>query len=355
MRRTAAGQLSTLFVNLRPSRLLGRGLFLLAFFHLTVQLAVVVPRELTRTDRNRDVTIYYQAAKDAYNNRAIYEQYPNFGPDHLPQNYDYAPPFAAVIAPLGAMSFAAFCKVWFCLLLLAFWTFAFCLARLFKGSETIDIRDVLIWGLFAGLFPGTYAAIGIGNIDPLLWALFAAGLLGIARPTLWALAVIVKVFYIWPLIADVAATARRANVKVLLRSLAPGISIMGMLIVYGGVICGWQSYIVWIRDVLPTLSQGNFQPNNVSISFGALRLARFLGWQYSGGPLPLLAHLWLVAASIGAPLITWWFSRRFSTQIKCACIIAASVLFAPVCWTCYLPLLLPLIALLFQRKNCPAC
>jgi len=64
-----------------------------------------------------------------------------------------------------------------------------------------------------------------------------------------------------------------------------------------------------------------------------------------------LPHLWLTAASIGAPLVTWFLLRRYSIQIKSAALVASAILFAPVCWTYYLPLLLPLIALVFQEKR----
>ncbi len=327
-------------------------MLLLAIFHLLLQLSVVAPREFARTDIDRDVPVYWQAAKNVRANVPIYTKQVSYGPDHFPQSiYIYPPPFAAVIAPLGSLSFKAFSKVWFCLILLAFWIFAYSLAKLFKGERKVTLRDVLVWGLVAGLFPGTYTAIGLGQVDPILWALFAIGLIGIARPALWALAALVKAFYVWPWIADLITTFQRDGVRVALRALAGAMLVIGILVFYGGIICGWHSYVVWGRDVLPTLSQGNFKYDNVSLSFAVLRLARLVGWDYLGGPLPLLAHLWLTAASIGAPLLAWWLSRHRMLQIKHACIIAASVLFAPVCWTCYLPLLLPLVALVIQDKQ----
>jgi hypothetical protein len=241
------------------------------------------------------------------------------------------------LSPLGALPFVTFARVWLILTLVAFWLFAWGLARL---SGEGSLSRTLICGVIVGVFPGTYLAVALGQIDPILWALFAWGLVGMSRPILWGLAAIIKPFYIWPLLA-----AERQW-----RALIPAGIVAVALILLGGFVCGWESYIIWVRDILPTLTQGNFKTGNVSLSFAVIRLARFLGWNYLGGPLPTLAHLWLTVASVGAPLLTWRFLRRFSPQIKCAGIIVASVLFAPICWTCYLPLALPLAALGFRYR-----
>lgn len=312
-------------------------LLVLAIIHVAMQLCVIMPTLFVRTDHNRDVIAYWNASRHAHHNQPLYGSYPNYGPDSTPQDYDYAPPFAAVLSPLGALPFVTFARIWLVLTLVAFWVFCWALARLTgQGS----LFRTLICGLIAGVFPGTYLAIALGQVDPILWALFALGLLGINRPVLWGLNAIVKPFYIWPLLAA----------KHRWRSLIPAGVIAVALILLGGIVCGWESYIIWARDILPTLTQGNFKAGNVSISFAVLRLARFLGWNYLGGPLPALAHLWLTVASIGAPLLTWRFTRHFSTEIKCASIIVASALFAPVCWTSYLPLVLPLGAIAFRTK-----
>jgi len=337
--------------NLRRSRLLGTALFGLAIFHLAMQLIVVMPRNLAVTNPEENIAVYYKAAVNAHNRQAIYRKQPNYGPDHeIEAVYLYAPPFAAIISPLSALSFVVFVRLWYCVMFAAFWIFAWCLARLYF-DDRIDIRKVLIWGLILDLFPGGYAAFSVGQIEPLLWALFGLGLVAIARPTLWMLCAFVKPFYMWPLFAEIGDVARKNRTKVLLCSLAPAIIIAIALILCGGTICGWNSYIVWVREVLPTLSQGNFNSSNVSFSMAALRAARFMGWQYSGGPLPALPHLWLTTASIGAPLVTWFLLRRYSIQLKSAALVAVAILFAPVCWTYYLPLLLPLGALVLQHKS----
>lgn len=326
-------------------------LFGLAVFHLVVQLAVVAPRELIRNDRNRDITVYWRTAKNVQASKPIYLKRPGYGPDHYAGPvYIYPPPFAAVIRPLGKLPFNTFSQLWFLLNFAAFWIFAWALAKLSgKGS----LRRVLICALITGVCPGAYFAIWLGQISPMLWALFAVGLVGFGRSTLWSLATLVKAFYVWPLLVHLTETLHSDGIKVLLRTIAPAVVIIGTAIVYGGVVCGWSSYAIWLHDVLPTLSQGNFNRGNLSISFAVLRLATFLGWNYPGGPLAFLPHLWLTSASIGAPILTWYLLRSRSSQIKSAAVIAATVLFAPVCWSNYLPLLLPLVALLFREKSLP--
>lgn len=342
------GQFSALIDNLRHSRLLGMALFGLAIFHLAVQLIVVMPRNLAVTNPEENIRVYYHAAQNARVGRDIYQRQPVNMPTKL-GTYIYAPYFAAIISPLSVLSFSTFVRLFYCVMFAAFWVFAWCLARLYF-DDRIDIRKVLIWGLILDLFPGGYAAFSVGQIEPLLWALFGLGLVAIARPALWILCAFVKPFYMWPLLAEIVDVVRDKDIKVLFRSLAPAVIIAIALVCCGGIICGWDSYVVWIRDVLPTLSQGNFNSSNVSLSMAVLRVARFIGWQYSGGPLSTLPHLWLTAASIGAPLVTWVLLRRYSIQLKSAALVAAAILFAPVCWTYYLPLLLPLGVMMFREK-----
>lgn len=351
MKTFISSKFGVLIGNLHRSQLLGTTLFGLAIFHLAVQLVVVMPRNLAVVNPEENIAVYYKAAVNAHSRQSIYRKQPNYGPDHkIEAVYLYAPPFAAIISPLSTLSFMIFVRLWYCVMFAAFWIFAWCLARLYF-DDRIDIRKVLIWGLILDLFPGGYAAFSVGQIEPLLWALFGLGLVAIARPTLWAICTFVKPFYMWPLFAEIVDAACERGLKVLLRLLAPAIIIAIALVFCGGIICGWDSYVVWIRDVLPSLSQGSFNPGNVSLSMAALRAARFIGWQYNGGPLPALPHLWLTVASIGAPLLTWLLLRRYSTQLKSAALVAAAILFAPVCWTYYLPLLLPLGALMFQDKR----
>jgi len=337
--------------QIHHSKLLGTALFALAIFHLVIQLIVVMPRNLTVTGREDNIQVYYQAIKNVHNAQPVYRIQPNYGPDHEVEGvYIYPPTFAAILSPFSAIPFTWFVRLWYCGMFVAFWVFAWSLARMSFGDQ-VDLRRALIWGVILDLFPGGYAAFSVGQIEPLLWALFGIGLLGFARSLLWAADAFVKPFYIWSLLAYIGDVWSKNGLKVLLSKLMPAVAFTAVLVLAGGLICGWDSYVVWVRDVLPTLSQGNFNAGNVSLSFAVLRIARYCGWHYAGGPLPLVAHIWLTVVSIGAPLLVWRVLRRASEPLKYACMAAAAILFSPVCWTYYLPLLLPPVAILFHHRS----
>jgi hypothetical protein len=341
--------------QMRRSKMLGTALFILAICHVAIQFAVVAPRELARTDQSRDLLVYWLTAQNVQDHKPIYVKRPGFGPGdpnnsiyHQKPVYLYSPAFAAVIAPLGNLTFNNFSKLWFLLNFIAFWILAYALAVL---TGEASLRRFLICALIAGIWPGVYDSISYGQVTVMLSAIFAVGLISKQRSLLWGIATLGKVFYVWPLIAHLTDAAKNRRAKVLLRDSLPAIAVIIALICYGGIRCGWESYVIWVRDILPTLSQGTFQYNNISLSFGVLRLARMAGWHYQGGELPWLPHLWLTLATIIAPLLTWWLMRRQSEKIKYAGIIVASALFAPICWPYYLTTLLPIGALLFRPKS----
>jgi len=339
--------------QIRRSRLLGQAVLLLSLVHLVFQVALFAPRELARTDRDRDMIVYHTAARAVLANRALYRAQPGYGPDQDPAAvYIYPPPFAVALAPFGALSFVAFARGWLVLLLGALWVYAYCLACLASSGKAkpVTMRAVLVWGLAVGLWPGSYRALGLGQVDSLLWALFGLGLVGIARSLLWSLAATVKVFYLWPLIL-LAAQTGRVSLKALLRTFWPALAFVAAFALVSIAVCGAGSYVVWGRDVLPTLSQGNFNADNVSCSMALLRVARGLGWNYTGGPLPPPAHLWLTSASLAAPLVAWYLTRARSIQFQCAWVVLSAILFAPVCWTSYLPLALAPLAVWLGEHN----
>lgn len=338
--------------QMRRSRMLGTALFVMAICHVAIQFAIIFPRELARTDQSRDVLVYWLTAKNVQKHKPIYVKRTNFGPGDPPYSiyhqkpvYLYSPSFAAVIAPLGSLTFNNFSKLWFVLNFMAFWILACAMAAL---SGELSLRRVLICALIAGVWPGVYYSIRYGQVTVILCALFAVGLVSKRHRLLWGIASLVKVFYIWPFIASWVDGARKTPAKVLLRDSLPAIIVIIALLCYGGIRCGWESYIIWVRDILPTLSQGTFQYNNISVSFGVLRLARIAGWNYPGGELSWLPHLWLTLAAIAAPLFTWWLMRKQPEKIKYAGIIIASAFFAPICWPYYWATFLPIGALLFR-------
>lgn len=121
--------------------------------------------------------------------------------------------------PLASLSFAAFARIWLLLLTAGFWLYAWSLARLFQSSRP-SFSSLAVWGLVLALCPGSYRALALGQVDPLLWMCGGLALAGIMRPALWSLAALVKIFYLWPF---VVWASRSADWREFGRKLSPGI------------------------------------------------------------------------------------------------------------------------------------
>lgn len=314
-----------------------------ALIHLAVQLLVFLPRHWQREDTQRDVNYIYTAAHRVHTGQPLYRPWPEYGP-HVhttmgpPYTFDrhpYPPFLATFLAPLAELPFTTFARLWYLPLLAAFWVYAWSLARL--SLHRVDAWTVLIAGQVLTLFPGTYRALSLGQIDPILWALFGVAL---AVPALrgfgFATSAAVKLYAGWPLLFAI----RREGKQVLL----PAFAVFVVCYLVAGLTLGFDILFVWARTMLPVVSQGTFNADNVSISFAGLRLAREFGWEYVPGPLPGAARLYLTTVGIAAPLLTGWFTRKRSANVQYAFVGCAAILFAPLCWSSYLPLLLVAVA-----------
>lgn len=119
--------------------------------------------------------------------------------------------------------------------------------------------------------------------------------------------------------------------------------------------------VTWLRDVVPVLGQGEFwradtdwsvagvpipglAPGNLSLSFLPVQLL------VGGPPLPGAARVWLTVSSVGSPLLAGWMLRRRPLEQQVAGVLAAAVLFSPICRLNYLPMLVP-CALVFYRAR----
>jgi len=308
--------------------------------HLIIQLFVIAPAIMHNT-RERDLFIYQRAATKIYHKLPLYDikLQQNYTASSLPsRGYIYPPPLAAILTPFARLTQRAFITCWLIILLTAFWCAAAALS--FMTFDKFILEGVLGWGLILGNFPGVYFGLALGQIDIILLALFTIGLSSRKEILFWATAATVKIFFVWPLI--VLLFKRTKSIKQIAIGLVPIL----LLIIAGGWLAGWHSYVVWFKDILPTLSQGSWVKDNVSLSFGILRLFRWLGWwAYEGGKIVGIPHLWLTIASIGAPMLTYFLSYKANTHLRCALVTVAAILFAPVCWTTYTALLLPAFAL----------
>jgi len=317
---------------------------------LAEMLLVWLPAVWRRTDIDRDVHVYYLGARAVLEGRPLYRPYPGYGPyihaspEHLlPADRFFNPPLVFVIAsPLASLPFLTFARIWYLAILVAFYVYAGCLACLATGRVTwtsLSVAAILLLGL-----PWTAPAMVLGNIDPILWALFGLALVSLRlRGPLFALVAMVKVHTMWPL--ALASWHDRARVYLP----AAGVILIGVLI---GALApgGLWAWVDWARYAAPSEpAQGTFNSLNFSLSFAGLRIARALGWHYEIGPLPLAARLYLTAMGLSAPLITMRLVRRLERTLQYACITTAAVLFAPLCWSCYLAL--PLAAVMLAYRS----
>ena len=311
---------------------------LAALYFAWIWASGIVLTTFERTSSNRDLVLYYRAAQNASAGRALYQSRPDYGPDSKPFEYLYPPPFAALIAPLSRLSWLQFARAWTAMLVAAFFAYAAVLMRL---SGRRDAWSWLIALAAIVLFPGSYRALGLGQIDPLLWLCVGASALFAGKPTSGALlgaASLVKIYSFWPLLA-----LRRDEGRAQMWRGALFVGAAGLAL--GALVCGPSSYLQWARAVLPEASQGTFNPDNVSLAMAGLRAAQTLGWHYAGGPLVGAPKLWLSAFAIAGPLAAIGLTRRLDARARIALVSCAAAWCAPLCWTTYLPLALVPLAL----------
>lgn len=335
-------------------------LTVLAVLHLIGQLTLWVPRHLGNSPdwqqaiRGFDMYAYYLAADRVRHGEPLYTPWPDYGPyvQAVPgivwrgEEIPYPPPFPVALVPVARLPYPVFARWWYVPLLLAFWTYAACLAYLATGS--LSPRRVLIGGLALGLVPGTYGTLRFGNVDPLLWAAFGLALVSPRlRGALLAAVGLVKLHALWPLALTVHHERCRTGL--------PAALVLGGGVAWSLTIVGWAAWRDWWLYVLPTSPlQATFHPANVSLAFAGLRLARSLGWHYALGPLPTAARLYLTIVGLAVPLGAVWATRRLSPLARYTVVMAAVVLFSPLCWAAYLAFLLAPLALLCHEWMPPS-
>jgi hypothetical protein len=325
-------------------KLLGRVLLALAIFHFAYQLFVWFPDNWARDDRTRDLVIYYEAAGRLKQGLSPYQPWPEFRPFLLPSRFFYPPPFMLLAWPLSELDYVWFGRVWTSGLLLAMWVYAATLSKLATGK--ITWQNLLIAKLCVDLCPRGYAALGLGNFEPVMWACYGLALTTPFRAAPLAFAAMMKLHPVWVLMMVVKDEGRRAFLTaaaVLTVGLGAGIWL-----------CGWQNSLQWWAATSPVVSQGTFIHDNISLSFFPLRLLNALGVIRADLPLPGLARAYLSVAALGAPLVTMFLSRKLPCELRYGLVASATILFAPLCWTIYLPLLLAPAAIWWRWRSTEA-
>ena len=342
----------------RPWRRLLPGVLVAASaLYLAYLAAVLVPALWERAARRDDAVRYYVITTRALHGLPLYWPWPGYGPQigtpgfpYPPERYPYPPFFVAFLAPIAKLPLLAYARAWYVVLYVAFVAYAACLARLATGRVTLP-RVVVAAGVLAAV-PGSQLALMVANVEPVLWALFGAAL---AFPHLRGAgfmgSAMVKLYGGWALLL---AAWREGWPVVRSAAVALGAGLAAGFLVFGpGTFLGW--FLDWARYMVPVVGQGTFAVDpqyggtNVSLSFGGLRAVRALGWEYHPGPLPQWARLYLTVMAVGAPLVTMWLWRRAEPVLRYALVTVAAVLFAPLCWATYLPLLLAPLAIVAGR------
>ncbi len=319
--------------------MLWRAAVWLGALHLALQFALMVPALWGRTDRMRDVAVYYDALQRFSRGARVYQPWPGYGVQMTPFRFFYAPPFLLFLRPFAGLDFLTFARVWSCLLLVPFWVYAFCLSRLATGRW--DAKVALVFGL-AIEFGRGYASISLGQAEPWMWMLFGLALTTRTRAGWLALATLVKIHPLWSLCLALGQSkgAWKSALLFALPVLAASLWLVGT-----------RNWAMWWPATQPVASQGTFNSDNWSLSFFALRLLHWIGLLKASGTLPAWAKAWLSVCAVGGPLGVMWAARRQSPNLRLALVACAGVLCAPLCWTLYFPLfLLPLAVWLGERS-----
>ncbi len=326
-------------------RSLGRVMLGLAIFHLVLQLIYWLPMELGRTDTGRDTTVYFNAALRLKNGLDVYQRWTDFGVEKTPGGFFYSPVFLLITRPLAELPYLPFVRVWMVLIFAASWVYCFCLSRLAMGRW--DWKSALIFGLFLdGIFQG-HIALSIGQFEPFMWMMFGLALTTKNRAGLLALAALVKIHPVWSLALALGQGGKNAwkNAAIFaLPVLAASLWFVGL-----------HNWAMWWPATQPIASQGTFHPGNWSLSFQGLRLLSKFGLLVPVGNLPTWAKAYLSLCGVGAPLGTMFLARKCSPELRLSLVACASILFAPLCWAMYLPLLLlPIAVLIGERRTAAA-
>lgn len=322
-------------------RLVKLALLGVAILHLVFQFVLWLPLNWSRTDHYRDMVIYYDAAMRLKAGGSPYQLWPEYTPSILPSRFFYPPPFLLLTRPLAELPFEWFCRVWYLFLLGAFWVYAAALGKLATGKW--GWRTTLLAGLALGLYPHSYVALGFGNFEPVMWACYGLAFSTRFGAIALAFATMMKVHPIWALCLVVQKEGKRA--------FFPALAVLVVGFGLGIWLCGLENSLMWWPSTSPVISQGTFFTGNISLSFGGLRVLQHLGWHYDGGPLPGWARAYLSLVALLAPLLTVYFTRKKPLDLRLALTATATILFSPLCWTMYIPLLFAPAAILYRLKQ----
>ena len=314
----------------------------LGVIHIASQLFIIVPMILERTDLRRDVIVYYRAAERLHDGVNVYQPWPQYGVQMTPFRFFYSPPFLLLVRPLVGLDALTFARVWTVILLVPFWTYAFCLSRLATGKW--DWKSALVFGMVTNIVLRGYATIALGQFEPFMWMMFGLALTTRSRTGWLALATLVKIHPMWSLFLALGQGGKKAWKTAALFAVP--------VLVLSFMLVGGHNWAMWWPSTQPVASQGTFNSDNWSLSFAVLRLANLAGLLEAHGTLPAWAKGFLSLCVLAGPLGTMYLARNLSPNLRLTLVVCAGVLFSPLCWTLYFPLfLLPLAVWIGERRG----
>jgi hypothetical protein len=273
----------------------------------------------------------------------LYWAWPDYGPhvltaaqpEYPAERMPYPPFLSAALSYVSGVGLGPTAVLWHTLVFSSVFVYGWCLARLAGRSDMIAVGFSVAVVLS---MPHTFAALSYGNVEPILWAMFGLALLSPkARGAGFSAITMIKLYGAWPLLFALHREFRRIVTSASIM-IAVGAGLAALALGSIGVMEGFKD---WVRYMLPVVGQGTFHPSNVSISFATVRVSLLLGlWEYTPGPLPIPARVYLSVVAIAVPVTVGWWARRLQPPMQYSLVTCAAVLFSPLCWATYLPLLL---------------
>jgi hypothetical protein len=321
------------FTPLTKSQLLRRTLLVCALIHVAYQAFIWIPAAFACAANGRDVDVYFRAARHLLRHKPLYD----LTPGHSPMfDYLYSPQFAVALTPFVRMGQHNFASAQYVLIVLAFWYFAYLLAKISLPKPTLNA--VLLWGLALAVSPKVYFCMGMGQVQPLLWVAFALSVISDRwRGVLLGVTLQIKTYALVPLVF--AAWKERRMVVV------PALLVIVAGIALGLLAGGWTKFWEWRQAIEYVAANSELlRPDNISFSVLALRGFMPAGWT-PPAILPVWVSVYLKLMSIAGPLFVWRLCHRMPTQKQFAWVSMAGMVFAPICWAFYLTAGYVLVAL----------
>ena len=296
----------------------------------------------------RDADVYYLAAESIREHGTPYDPLPPPGPHRYgPRWYLYPPPLAAALS-LAHLDRASTYTLMVTLGAAACLLFGWAAARL-AGWSTIWPM-LLVSGVLL-VFPGSLELVVTGNMQALVDALVMSALVlpGTAAAVLLVLAASLKVTPFW---AAAIVMVRGGS-----KALVAGVLAVAIVLVITIAALGFHGSLtasrVWLTQVAPTLSQGQFDSDggwaywNFSPVFAPVMF--LVEHPPVGESIPTGARVYLTAMQLLVPLLTIWITRRLPWREQAAWVVVAATLSAPILRLGYMPILLIAPALWWRR------